>query len=586
MPQNLIQAKYQHWGQLTPDRYKELLLDFEKFCAEGSMITNKQGKVVPFKLNEAQRLVANQLLPFLFPSEGEEPKPVTIVIHKFRQAGISVLLAKLEQYVASRKRKLVQLHLLPTDRLASQFFQTKVRPIIEGTHTNLLATVTGSGAPTPHLHFHDLNGTDLDSFIYYAGSLAKASGRSTTNQVVIYDEYAYYTNHKELESGIAPTIPDKGFSLTVYVSTANAIDEFYDKCKLAQKDTNDMIYLFLPWYIQHEYEMDPQGRLAPENIDKIEFTEWEEDILDVFEREGVPENLWLRKLQWYDYTLETKTGNDLERMRREFPLTPDESFEASGKPVFPVKTMIEWLEDSPNHPFYNAEVVEKPGRRGIAAEFVVKKTPYKSPLRIYKEPDRTHRYKVSVDPAEGELENDASSFVVVDEYNLEEVACFQDNMPPEDVAEWVVGAAQYYNRAQVIVENNLGKHLIELIKNLNYNFFWYDPLKGRQAVRNPGTRMTTSTKKMAIDRMKFLINNNYYKVYDTETLQEMLHFNWTIRPSGYRQASATGSDEFGNPYHDDRVMARLNYVLTLNMARFNTFNHFNKEIMNYEQGKQ
>lgn len=586
MPVNQIQAKYQHWSQLNPERYKELMMDFKKFCSEGSMITNKQGKVVPYILNEAQELVAGQLLPFLFPEDNSQPKPVTIVIHKFRQAGISVLLAKLEQYVATRKRKLVQLHLLPTDRLASQFYQTKVRPIVEGTHVNLLATVTGSGAPTPHLHFHDINGTDLDSFVYYAGSLAKAAGRSTTNQVVIYDEYAYYTNHKELESGIAPTIPDKGFSLTVYVSTANAIDEFYDKCKLAQKDTNDMVYLFLPWYIQHEYEMDPVGRLSPENIDKVEFKEWEDDILEVFEIEQVPKHLWLRKLQWYNTTLETKTGNDLERMRREYPLTPDESFEASGKPVFPVKTMVEWLEDAPNHSYFYAEVVEKESKRTLMQEFMVRETPYKSPLKIYEKPNSTHRYKIAVDPAEGELENDATSFVVIDEYNLKEVATFADNMPPEDVAEWVVGMAQYYNRAQVIVENNMGAHLIELVKNLGYQFFWYDPLKGKAALRKPGTRMSASTKKTAIDRMKFLINNNYYKVHDLDTLQEMLHFNWIVKPSGYRQAQATGSDELGNPYHDDRVMARLNYVLTLNMARFNKYNHFNKEITNYEQGQQ
>ena len=140
----LITPLYNHWKELSNSELTALLLDFTKYCAEGKMIIDKQGHAVPFILNEAQREVAKLILPFIF---AKVPEPVTLVIHKSRQMGISVLLAALEQYIVSRKQNINLTHLFPTEQLASQFFQEKWLPLMEATHPQLLPDMYATSSP-------------------------------------------------------------------------------------------------------------------------------------------------------------------------------------------------------------------------------------------------------------------------------------------------------------------------------------------------------------------------------------------------------------------------------------------------------
>ena len=57
-----VDAVYSHWEPLTQKQFNELIYDFEKYCEDGSMIIDKNGQSVKFKLNEAQKLVAEDIL--------------------------------------------------------------------------------------------------------------------------------------------------------------------------------------------------------------------------------------------------------------------------------------------------------------------------------------------------------------------------------------------------------------------------------------------------------------------------------------------------------------------------------------------
>ena len=69
------------------------------------------------------------------------------------------------------------------------------------------------------------------------------SGRGGTAQAIILDEVAFYRNVGIIEKGAVSSVPNNGLSMLVYVSTANGINEFYDRVVEAQNNP-EMEFLF------------------------------------------------------------------------------------------------------------------------------------------------------------------------------------------------------------------------------------------------------------------------------------------------------------------------------------------------------
>lgn len=550
-----IEPLYTHWKELDSDTYADLLIDFRRYCSEGCIILNKNGRAVPFELNEAQEKIAELILPLIFK---EIPEPVSVVIHKARQEGVSVLLAALEKYISSRRRNLSTVHLLPTDDLATKFYEQKMRPIIEGTHPQLLPEITGSIKPTPYLKFRQLHGTFLNSFIKIGGAKSKAAGRSGTNQIVIFDEYAFYENVDNLERGVLATQPKTGLVLTVYVSTANGVNHFYDVVKTAKKEGSAIHYLFLPWHLLKEYEMEPQGRLK----DLTHLGEYELYLLNLFEKEGYPIESWARKLQFYNHTLEVEAKNDQEYMFENYPSTSEESFEASGKPVLPSSMLMNWRDQNVKFDYIDAF---NEGNN-IVFEKVDRST-----IKRYETPKPRRRYMLAIDPSNGEAEGDSSAGVVLDTENMREVCTFSEKIDQTELAELAVHLAKYYNGAIIVPERNMGSTMINWIRlNLGYHRVYIDPISTRKRIQY-GIHMTRPIKNEAIQRMRFFMNNGIWYSPDRGFIDDALHFSWKATPGGFQKAVAQGVDENNQPFHDDTVMARLNLVMALDMRRWREY---------------
>ena len=561
-----LEPAYSHWKVLSSSELNELVLDFEKFCSEGTMIINKEGRAVPFILNEAQTLLARTILPYAFK---EIPEPVTVVVHKARQEGISVLLARLEQYISTRRKNINTVHLLPTDDLADKFYEQKARPLIEGTHPSLLAEIVATAKPTTFLRFRKFLGTVLNSYVKIGGALSKGASRSTTNHIIIFDEYAYYEKVTQLERGVLATQPKTGFALTVYVSTAKGVNHFYDVVKQARKKGSRMIYVFMPWHMLKEYEMEPQGRLK----DLTSLTDYELKLCDIFEKEGYPVSSWARKLEFWQYVFETEAKNDWQYMFSEYPSTPEESFENTGNPVFPTGLLLSlyakasayWDETPPK----NKDAVIDRGTSGVP-RLIMRDVPL-SPIKVYKEPEYGEKYLLGIDPAGGSLSGDYSDMVVLKESTMEEVCTFKDKIDQTELAEVAVNVARYYNNAIIIPERNMGSTLIEFIRLLGYGRMYVDPLSTQQRLMH-GVQMTKASKDESIKRMRFLLINGIWKTNDKYFLDDAIHFVWQETPGGFKKAVASGTHEdTSEPYHDDSVLARLNIVATLDMRRWRLY---------------
>lgn len=565
----VIKPLYTHWNKLSNDKLREILLDFKQWCEQGKLIINKKGHAVPFLLNEAQEEVAKLILSKAF---APIPEPIALVIHKSRQMGISVVLAALEQYLVDRKQNLNITHLLPDEQLAYQFFNEKWQPLAEGTHPQLLPDMYPTLSPVPYIKVGDFHGRNMNCNIKIGGAGSPAAGRSGTQHVVILDEYAFYSNVNSLERGILATQPKTGMVLTVYVSTANGMNWFYDTVKQAKTPNSRMEHLFLPWHMLKEYEMEIKPGSRFYDLDLYKPTEYDMKLMDIFEKQGYPEECWLNKMEWYDYVLDKEAKGDRDYMFQEYPSTPEESFEVTGRPCLPAKVINYWLEKTQSEIPVFVDQYSQPDPRTHRPKITIQQT-NKSAVRMWKKPTPGHRYLLGCDPSEGDYAGDRSAWVIVDTTTMDEVCFSADYLEAEELADTIINYARFYNNAVIVVERNMGQAVIEFLKASGYHRIYIDPnTRGLKY----GVRTTQATKNEALRRLRFLLNNGLYKPHDMLFLEEAQHFSWRQLPGGSWRVEAMGTDADGQPYHDDTIMARAVLSLALDMRKFKGYYTANK----------
>lgn len=530
------------------------MLDFTAFCEDGSMIIDKNGVSVPFKLNEAQLEVSFFLLREIFM---DIPSPINLFIHKSRQMGISVVIGKIEQYICTRIRNLNCQHLMPTEQDADDLCDKKFIPLLQGTHPTLMPVMNQVKRRVKFVEFDNIK---LGSTVTFSSAQQQAPGHGQTNQVVIEDEHAFYERVERLERGMLATMPKVGRALRVVVSTANGLNHFSDLSEVAKKSAH-WKYLFLPWHMLKEYEMEPVGRLA--NLTNL--TPYEVKLCDIFEAAGYPVSSWARKMQWWQYTFETEAKMDIDHMYSNYPSTPEESFSATGSPILPEDKLRE-MRDTVKK-FQYVELAQRDNKVEIV-DCVV------STMKQWEKPVPGRKYYLAVDPADGGADGDFSAAAVVDMTTMQTVWALKEKIDQNELAELLNHVGRYYNNAWIIPERNTGQSLIDWLTMLNYPLIWVDALATTKNRVVYGVYMTRPVKNEAITRAKFLINSGVFKDYDHDFIDEALHFTWKKTPSGLSKAVGTEG------WHDDAVMCRLILMAALDMNKYKGYNTYLKDTAN------
>ena len=158
-------------------------------------------------------------------------------------------------------------------------------------------------------------------------------------------------------------------------------------------------------------------------------------------------------------------------------------------------------------------------------------------LKIYKEPEPSKVYVITVDTARG-TQGDYSAFKVFDVTTLPytDVATYRNNtIDPILYPQVILPVAKHYNNAYILVEvNDIGQQVADILyHDLEYeNMFFTDsqPKEGTRLTAgfrgnsHPGIRTTNSTKKLGCSNFKTLIENDKLLINDYHTLQEMFRF--------------------------------------------------------------
>ena len=544
---NKIVSPYEHWAPLTDARFFAAMSHFEKFCAE-SLINDKNGVPVPFILNEAQKLVAKEILKAITPILEKKPCPsIRILCHKSRQMGITTLMLKLEQFILSKTTNFNALHTMPTEAEASEMIDRKMMPLLYGTNPDLMADMSASG---DHIDFIEFNGNLLDNRLTFMSSLTKGAGHGRSLHLWCEDELAKYQDPFSLEAGILPAM--SGNTIRIVLFTAKGMNHAYDLSKTAQDPESDWVYIFLPWYILQEYEANPKGKYK----DLTELTEYDVFLCNEFEKAGVPINKWARKLQWYNSTLINEAKRDTQYMYENYPTVAAESFQASGAPIFDSVKLYEWMDT----PHKRVDVFYEGG------ENVFRYTD-DGAIKELEPPKRNHTYIIGIDPADGEVRGDDSAVVVWDITNekIRAVAAYNGTISQNDLADLCYDLAIRYNQALLVPERNMGQLMIKwLVEVKGYTNIWTDTATVN-SYNVLGVRTTIPSKNEMVARMKFLINNGYYEDFDPEFCEQGIYFTYVKTQGGQFRAAADAG------HKDDSVFARLLCTMALDMSVYKSY---------------
>lgn len=544
---NVIVSPYEHWEDLSDARFFGALQDFKKFCAE-SLVTDKNGVPRPFILNEAQELFAYSVLEAIEPILKKLPTPsIRILVHKSRQMGITTVCLKLEQFILSKTSNFNALHIMPTEGESNEMIDRKMLPLMQGTHPELMAKMSSSGNKVDFIEFE---GTILDNRLTFMSSLTKGAGHGRTVHLLIEDEHAKYQDPFSLEAGILPAM--SGNTIRIVLFTAKGMNHSYDLSKVAQDPESDWIYLFLPWYILSEYEMEPKGRYK----DLTELSDYDIFLASEFEKAGVPIEKWTRKMQWYDYTFINEAKRDQNYMFENYPTVAQESFQASGAPIFDSRLLYEWAEI----PYNTMDVFYANGQ----TEFRYVEG---GAIKVREDPIRGHQYIISIDPADGEVDGDDSALAVIDvtDKKLKTVAAYNGTISQNDLAEMAYDLAIRYNEALLVPERNMGQLMIKWLTEIKgYMNIWTDAAKVSD-YNNLGVRTTVPSKNEMVARLKFLMNNGYFEDFDPTFCEQGLYFTFQKTQGGqFRAAGDAG-------HHDDAVLARMLATMAIDMSRYKEY---------------
>jgi hypothetical protein len=495
---------------------KRLYDDFRFYAKHALKIRTKEGEIKPFVLNKAQSILEDTIRNQMA-TEGK----VRIVILKARQMGLSTMVGGwLYSYVSQRhaQHALVVTHLAESTK--ALFDQTKRYhehcPEILKPHTKYSSR-------------KELMFDILDSAYSVATAGGEAIGRGTTITHAHLSELAFWppVAARDNLNAILQAIPNAPGTSVFIESTANGVTgPFYEMWRGAVEGTNGYIPVFLPWNIQNEYR-EP----VPETFKR---TPEEEELAD---KHGLDdEQLMFRRRKI------AAVGRDL--FMQEYPLTAEEAFITSGRPIFNLDQLQEMLEKAPD-PLQRLALEEDKWVDNPRGEHIV-----------YRMHDPGETYYIGADISMGVRGGDWSVAQVLDSQKRQ-VATFRAHLHPDYFATVLYHLGMYYNTAKIVPEaNNHGiLTCTRLAKDMAYPNVYFttevDKLTERETVKI-GFHTNVKTKPLVIDQLRAALREREMELNDKITIRELMTY----------VATETGGMEAEQGCFDDCVvsLALANHV--------------------------
>lgn len=495
-------------------------INTKKYIEEYIKIRDKNGKVIPLKLNEPQMKYYNVIKEL-----HEQRKPIRIIILKARQMGFSTETESIIfKNVVTNHNYNAGIVAHKEDSTANLFNMSK--RMLEYLPDSIKPEQKKSNAK--ELVFNNDKGTGLDSKMKCMTAGGKGIGRSDTFTALHLSELAFWEGDKQdILLGLLQAVPNIPESMVIIESTANGFDYFKELWDKAVVGENDFYPLFVGWNELKEYQMTYTG---------FELTEDEIELQTVY-------NLTLEQLTWRRWCIKNNCGGDIDKFKQEYPICPDEAFLSTGQCYFDKDKVIKRIR----------KVVE-PTKRG---SFLYKyennqisnirfNENIKGTIKIFEEPQEGVPYVLAGDTAgEG---SDNFTAQVINNITGKQVAVLKQQYSELEYAQQVYCLGLYYNTALIGIETNFSTYPNEKLQEWDYPNLYIREKADTYVNRynkSFGFKTTPVTRPLILGQLQEIVLEEIDNINDIDTLREMLTF---IKNKVGRPEAEVG-------FHDDLVMA-------------------------------
>lgn len=493
----------------------------KKYIEEYIKIINKNGELVPLKLNYAQEILYNTIKKLR-----EEEKLIRIIILKARQLGLStategiffantVLGFNVKTGIITHKAEATS-NLFNMNKIMLQNLPEKIKPALLNDNQNALV-------------FNNEKGTGLNSEIKCMTAGSSGVGRSSTYKQLHMSEYAFWPGKKkDTYLGLVQTVPTTKDSIIIIESTPNGYDDFKDKWDDAVAGRSDFVPLFFPWFINPEYKMIYDG---------FELTDEEKELKNIY-------NLDNEQISWRRWCIKNNCSNDLDQFKQEYPSCPEEAFLSTGKCLFPKEKVINRLQKVKD-PIkvgyfkynYNKKTI-------ISYEFVESQSkPY---IKIYEDVKKNYPYVLGGDTAGIGKDNFAGD--IINNVTGNQCATLEIELDETEYTMQMFCLGKYYNNALICIETNYSTYPVKKLYEMDYTNQYLRTIDEGIDIKiqdKLGFNTNKATRPVIIAELVEFFDDCIELINDKNTLQESLTF---IKRSDGKQAADDG-------YHDDRIMS-------------------------------
>lgn len=312
-------------------KIKRLRDDFAYRVKYTLRIKDKEGKLVPFEINDVQEYITKEL-----EKQKAETGRVRAIILKGRKQGCSSLIAGrffdrmmredgIESFILAHREDTVQ----TLYDIVSRFHDTYPNYQIKDGDENIIFKQEIVQKNANRFFFKNNSG-------YGVGTAGKGEiGRGFTIQQLHLSEAAFYENGDKISSSIMEAVPDAEGTEIIVESTANGIGGlFHSMVMKARLDQGSYKLIFIPWFWQKEYR-----KPFPDN-----FRITNEELAY-----KIKYNLEDSQIYWRRKKIED-SDDGVQQFRREYPATVEEAFDTSGDDSYFDPEDIETAMTNPDIP--------------------------------------------------------------------------------------------------------------------------------------------------------------------------------------------------------------------------------------------
>lgn len=494
------------------------------YCENFLRIRSKQGRIIPFRLNAAQREFYD-----IVREEHQKGSSVRIVLLKGRQMGFSTLIEGMffaHSATSHNSSTLIMAHddeatgnLFEMNKLFYDELPQPIKPMKKTSNARELCFANPGSTGSPGLR----------SRIRCVTAGSRGAGRGFTFQNVHGSEVAFWPNFKETHVAIMQTVPDDADSCVIYETTANGMGEFKDFWDEAAAGRNGFRAVFMAWYKEPGY----RRAVEPGTV----WTGYEKELMEKLGLDG-------EQLSWRRWCIAANCAGDEAMFRQEYPSTPEEAFITSGRPFFD-NTHVGLLLNTASEPVKRGyfEFDEEPGGRPRNIRWVDDPRGF---IRLWEEPQKGLPYVIGGDTA-----GEGSDFFTA--FGLDNVSgrqVLEYEKPDSGIFYvrqlWCLG--EYFNWALLAVEVNFDSYPLVMLEEWGYPNLYqrqrYDHIR-REYVGSYGFRTDVNTRQLVLSNLRRAVDEAGELFKSRRLLGQMLQFQYDKH--GKPQAAAGE--------HDDHVMA-------------------------------